>query len=575
VLLSPRRQGSAIVQQHLILTSRRAFLRAAAASAVTPLIYGSPAHARLAPDVLYNGIVLGSPWPPSWKYPADHPVRPPYLANPPAVIPIDVGRQLFVDDFLIEDTTLVQSWHRPVYYASNPILRPDRPWEARDEYAERTGTAPNPSAMVFSDGVFFDRRERVFKMWYMGGYGVNTCLATSPDGVRWTKPALDVVPGTNIVHANPRDSSTVWFDQFERDPRHRFKMSLWYDHALDLLVSHDGVHWNKIGRTGPAGDRSTFFYNPFRRVWVFSIRAEQRPAPASDRYRRYWEGSDFAAARAWSGAQSVAWVKADSRDSAAPGYRAVAELYNLDAVAYESVLLGLFSIWRGESGDREKINEVTVGFSRDGFHWHRPDRSSFLPISPQQGAWNWANVQSAGGGCLIVGDQLFFYVSGRQGRPGTNAPGVCATGLATLRRDGFASMSWGTDGPRMVRHDFADGTGTLTTRPVMFSGKYVFVNADARGGELRVELLDHDGRVIAPFTRDRCVPITSDGTRQAVRWSVDSVGEVAGQPVRFRFLLTRGRLYSFWVSAWPTGESGGYPAAGGPEFAGGIDAPAV
>ena len=28
---------------------------------------------------------------------------------------------------------------------------------------------------------------------------------------------------------------------------------------------------------------------------------------------------------------------------------------------------------------REKINEVTVGFSRDGFHWDRPDRRSFLP----------------------------------------------------------------------------------------------------------------------------------------------------------------------------------------------------
>ena len=32
--------------------------------------------------------------------------------------------------------------------------------------------------------------------------------------------------------------------------------------------------------------------------------------------------------------------------------------------------------------------------------------------------------------------------------------------------------------------------------------------------------------------------------------------------------MTRGRLYAFWVSPWPTGESRGYPAAGGPEFSG-------
>ena len=36
------------------------------------------------------------------------PELPPYLVSPPAVIPIDVGRQLFVDDFLIEQTTLTR-----------------------------------------------------------------------------------------------------------------------------------------------------------------------------------------------------------------------------------------------------------------------------------------------------------------------------------------------------------------------------------------------------------------------------------------------------------------------------------
>ena len=52
-------------------------------------------------------------------------------------------------------------------------------------------------------------------------------------------------------------------------------MSIWYDHALLLYVSPDGIHWAKIGQTGRAGDRSTFFYNPFRKVWVFSVRADQ------------------------------------------------------------------------------------------------------------------------------------------------------------------------------------------------------------------------------------------------------------------------------------------------------------
>jgi predicted neuraminidase len=56
------------------------------------------------PEKLYNGIELPDVWPPRFRDPApDEPMPVPYLRKPPPkVIPIDVGRQLFVDDFLIE-----------------------------------------------------------------------------------------------------------------------------------------------------------------------------------------------------------------------------------------------------------------------------------------------------------------------------------------------------------------------------------------------------------------------------------------------------------------------------------------
>lgn len=529
-----------------------------------------PVRATQPSQVLYNGITLGTPWPPRLKYPDEHLTIPAYLTDPPAVIPIDVGRQLFVDDFLISETNLVRTCHHATYHADNPVLRPETPWEFRDDAAERTNLPPNPAAMVFSDGVFFDPRDGLFKMWYMGGYGGATCLATSLDGISWRRPDFAVVPGTNIVNTAGRDSSTVWLDQFEPDPRRRFKMAGWHNDALVLWTSSDGVHWTEIGASGRAADRSTFFHNPFRQVWVFSLRGNENEV--SGRYRRYWETARFADAPDWGRQEPVAWVKADSSDFARPGVADRPELYNLDCVAYESVMLGLFSVWRGESGDREKINEIAVGFSRDGFHWYRPDRQSFLSVSEAHGSWNWANVQSAGGCCLIVGDRLHFYVSGRQGRPGTNAPGVCSTGLATLRRDGFASMDWRPEDGRARRViASAPEGGALTTRVVTFDGSHLFINADLGDGELRVEMLDRNGGVIAPFTRDACIPTTGDGTRLAVRWQGAALGDLAGRPVRFRFSLSHGRLYAFWVSRWPTGESHGYPAAGGPEFTGPID----
>ena len=525
-----------------------------------------------APQVLYNGITLGSPWPPRLKYPDEHPHLPAYLIDPPSIIPIDVGRQLFVDDFLIAETNLVRTHHRATYHPANPILRPETEWELRDDVAERTNLPLNPAAMVFSDGVFFDPSDRTYKMWYMGGFGGVTCLATSADGVSWQRPSFDVVPGTNIVNTAIRDSSTVWLDHEASTRAERFKMSGFYNQALVLWTSPDGIHWTEIGNSGPTDDRSTFFYNAFSKVWVFSLRGNQYAAAASGRYRRYWETPRFADA-SWRPQDPVDWVKADSSDFMSPGLAGPPELYNLDCVAYESVMLGFFSVWRGESDIREKVNEVALGFSRDGFHWHRPDRQSFLPVSDTEGSWNWANVQSAGGGCLVVGDRLHFYVSGRQGRPGTGEPGICSTGLATLRRDGFASMDWlpGDGRPRRQLASDPDA-GTLTTRLVRFDGQHLFVNADLGEGDLRVEVLDRDGSVIAPFTRDGCLPVTGDDTRISVRWKAGSLADVAGRPVRLRFSMSRGRLYAFWVSRWPTGESRGFPAAGGPEFSGPVDA---
>jgi hypothetical protein len=556
--------------------SRRAFLRAGAAAHLRALRFGG--QALLTPaavaarqgQTLYNGITLGNPWPPLRAFADEHPTRAPYLADRPAVVPIDVGRQLFVDDFLIEHTTLGRTFHKATYHAANPVLRPEHEWEVYDDVATRTKTLGNPTAMVYSDGVFFDPADRLFKLWYMGGYGFLTCYATSRDGITWDKPILDVRKGTNVVHTQPRDSSTVWLDLFEKNPAQRFKMSYWQDHAMRLSVSPDGIHWTDLGRTGRAGDRSTFFYNPFRRVWVFGTRADQSATSISGRYRRYWESADFAAARGWSGREPVAWVKADSRDRVHEGLADRPELYNLDCVGYESLMLGLFTIWRGESLSREKINEIELGFSRDGFHWDRPDRSTFLGVSQTPGAWNWANVQSAGGCCLVVGDQLYFYVSGRQGRPGKADPGVCTTGLAVLRRDGFASMDW-LPGEGILRGSTGSAGGLLTTRPVRFTGRHLFVNADVQQGELRVEVLDRAGSVIAPFNAAACLPVRGNATKIAVSWKNADLGTLTGRDVRFRFSLTRGRLYAFWVSPRPSGESRGYPAAGGPGFSGPTD----
>jgi hypothetical protein len=558
--VSPPRSGQ---------VDRRTFLKAAAAGV---LASSWPIHAQAATvsaGTLYNGIRLTDPWPPRRHGFQAQPVTPPYLVDRPDVVPIDVGRQLFVDDFLIERTSLVRTFHRAEYHPANPLIRPTTRWEKYDEYAERTKTRSNPAAMVFSDGVFFDPRDRLFKMWYMGGYSQNTCYAVSHDGITWEKPSLDVLPGTNIVMAQHRDSSTIWLDLEERNPARRYKMTLWHDNYLLLYVAPDGIHWTAAGRSGRAGDRTTFFYNPFRHVWVFSIRDE---VPARGRFRRYLETPDFVDGVHWTEDQPVPWIAADIADPRRPEYNVPTELYNLDCVAYESVLLGLFTIFRGERNEREKPNDLCVGFSRDGFHWDRPDRQAFIPVSEHVGDWNWANVQSAGGVCLLVDDRLYFYVSGRRGVPGSSDPGVCSTGLAMLRRDGFASMDYPGSAGRIERVDGSIDPGTLVTRPIRFSGRHFFVNLNTPEAALRVEVLDREGRLLPGFSAAQCVPVGGDHTRARVDWAgIGDLSKLAGETVRFRFRLTGGSLYAFWVSPSPDGVSQGFVGAGGPAFTGTMD----
>lgn len=120
--------------------------------------------------------------------------------------------------------------------------------------------------------------------------------------------------------------------------------------------------------------------------------------------------------------------------------------------------------------------------------------------------------------------------------------------------------------------DAGESEGSLTSRPLRFKGKHLFVNANTPKGALRVEIRDVAGQVITPFSRENCIPVRSDNTLQAVRWKgAADLSALSGKTVRFRFYLQNGALYSFWVSSDTSGASLGYVAAGGPGFTGSRD----
>src|SRR5207248_6008789 len=110
-----------------------------------------------------------------------------------------------------------------------------------------------------------------------------------------------------------RDSSTVWLDQEDKESKYRYKMFRSYGEAgrfgLSVHFSPDGIHWSKrVLRTGSCGDRTTVFWNPFRKVWVYSL----RHGWGQPRSRRYWEARGGRGRRRSVGSQlqpsAVVWL---------------------------------------------------------------------------------------------------------------------------------------------------------------------------------------------------------------------------------------------------------------------------
>ncbi|MBO5669920.1 MAG: glycosyl hydrolase family 32, partial [Clostridia bacterium] len=115
-------------------------------------------------EKLYNNIVLQD----DFASQPNNAQEIPYLQNPPEIIDVTVGRQLFVDEFLIAETDLAPVYHKAEKYEGNPVLKAETPWEI----------AQSPVACPKSGGVFYDEKEHIFKMWYEAGWLHQMAYAT-------------------------------------------------------------------------------------------------------------------------------------------------------------------------------------------------------------------------------------------------------------------------------------------------------------------------------------------------------------------------------------------------------------
>ena len=510
-------------------------------------------------EKLHNNIILEDDFNKEWADPENVP----YLKNPPKVINVNVGRQLFVDDFLIEKTSLTPEYHKAKKYQDNPVFKPETPWE----------TDTNSMACPFSGGVWYDEDEEIFKMWYGASWHKNLAYAISKDGINWERPNLGIVGDTNIIlpyeDYNPDfiydrgakylrpDSTSVWID-YNAPKEERYKLFLrnpGAKHNGIIGTSSDGINFENLKMTGIVQDRTTIFYNPFRNKWVASVRWL---VDYYNRVRYYYETHDFSNGMNWTEEQITPWLRVDEKDLQPTnvvynGPHHIPQIYNIDCIAYESIMLGMFEIFYGpENGDCEKvglpkITELIPMYSRDGYHFSRPSREPFIRADKDnESSWERGYVQSVTGGVIDCGDHIRIYYTAFKGNEkklenNWTTNGMYdngATGFATLRKDGFVSLN---------------GNGELLTRILTFNGKKdMYVNID---GEIIAEIITEEGKVIAKSNK-----FIGDSVKAKLEFNGFDISSLNDKIFRIKFTVN-GKFYSFGF-ADEKGDFNGYHGAG-------------
>ena len=473
------------------------------------------------------------------------------------------GRQLFFDDFVIEQSSLTRTFHRATPYKSNPVLRPETEIEMNNGVC--------PVSCPFGGGVFYDATDSMFKMWYMTGWFDSIGYAVSHDGIHWERKGLvKGIPGPEKGWF--RDGCSVWLDNNKKNGerytlfvyvRKKNSNKSWnfsweeknqWEHGK-VFISTDGINWRHKCDVYGGGDNTSFFYDYKTQKWIFSYRSFKGMVRTRGFYSTENLENDIDLSLG-----EIYWQQASQYDEADPELNYAPQLYKLDAVAYESGYIGAYGIFLGppneicEMQKRPKIIDLKWAFSRNGKDFVRSSYTPFLSSSRKDLESDFGYLHIAGGIFCVVKDKLYIYYGAFSGQSPSLGRGMYsggATHLAIMRRDGFVSLG-------------TDKNGFLLTKP-FFPKSYVFINADASNGNITAEVTDLNGNVLEGYDKKNCIPFSEDSTSAKISWHVAG-GLPNNETIRIKFYLSNSHIYSFWFTDSIDGASMGHIAAGGPGF---------
>jgi len=459
----------------------------------------------------------------------------------PEVRDIANRRQLFVDDFIIDDAQrLNRTFHQARKHPKNPLIYPEK---------GKAGSFLYVYGSVLRDDV----RDR-FRMWYYqaeyrGGRSGGR-YAESRDGIHWTLTDRRLPFITQGVVEDPEETTR------------RFKVLAPLGgspvNPYGVFFSPDGLTWrahegNPVLRVRASDVNPTIrdprsgFYVSFVKV---PVNAQRTVGVSFSKDFITWTDPISVSVPDGLDRHMIRGKIATARNCGMISYddpiRYTAEVYGLGCMPYDGLYLGIpwvfYQCGPVPGGGADGVIEPQLVCSRDFVTWRRVgDRQPLIPLG-KRGDWDCGMIMTVNRP-IIVGDEIWIYYGGFNighgddalyGRGPADPTKRAGIGLATLRRDGFVSL------------DASRQTGTLVTKPFSFTGDTLLVNCDASKGEVAVEVLDARSRKIAPFTLGNCEAIEADAVNHVVRWRGDGeLSRLVGTPVRLRFTVRNARLYAF------------------------------
>ena len=439
-------------------------------------------------------------------------------------------RQLFLDDHgIAEIKALRRTMHRP--NKRGAVIRSPNP-----KKTIQTRTAP-----------VWDPAAKLYKLWAIT---IDENLWQSRDGLHWT-------PGPNT---NMRIDMAV-YDASESNPAWRFKAPILNQ---GFAVSANGAEWTRVDVPKiPSSDEGNFSFDAENGLFIHTVKRGathgRSVAVATSRDFETWDdlGVVFQADDRDQelGRENIKARLADTTLNRPP-YDDPAvynvDVYNMGVFRYEGVYIGMPAMYHATGPVPNYPNTVgfhlvQLAYSRDLKDWHRlGNRQTWIgPSRLDSGAYDLTQILPPSAP-IIRDDELWFYYTGLKWRgsfryvgkypngesvpiPGKDRDGgaIC---LAVLRRDGFVSLDAGAD------------EGTIETRPLQLPAGNLYINADVEG-ELRAEVLDNRGRVVAESDA-----VNGDLPRAALKWQTGELAELVGKTVSLRFTLRKGSLYSYWLA---------------------------